>query len=185
MWGAGDVLWEVQNGLWYGFPDFSAGKRIVQDEEFKVPERKAVQPLLQQYPNTPPRPTAVFAVHASANGLDFSRSDAFGYIGEAFVAQLGDMAPKVGKVLAPVGFKIVRVNTTTGVIRDFAVNKGKRNGPASWLKKGGLERPISVKFNNEGTALYVVDFGIMQVTKNGVYPQKGTGVIWKISKKGS
>ncbi len=183
VWGSGDVLWEIKEGLWYGFPDFSAGKSIVADEEFKVPKSKAVQPLLQTYPNTPPQPAAVFGVHSSSNGLDFSSSDAFGFKGEAFVAQLGDMAPKVGKVLAPVGFKVVRVNVENGVIRDFAVNKGKRNGPASWLKKGGLERPLSVKFNLSGDALYVVDFGIMQVNKSGVYPQKGTGVIWKITKQ--
>ena len=79
--------------------------------------------------------------------LIFRAADVFGFNGEAFIAQLGDMAPNVGKVLAPVGFKVVRANVTNGVVRDFAVNKGKRNGPASWLKKGGLERPISVKFD--------------------------------------
>ena len=71
------------------------------------------------------------------------------------------------KVLFPVGFKIVRVNTETGVIRDFATNKGKRNGPASWLKSGGLERPLSVKFDRSGSNLYVVDFGIMKTDKIG------------------
>jgi hypothetical protein len=71
----------------------------------------------------------------------------------------------------------------TGVIRDFAVNKGKRNGPATWLKKGGLERPISVKFDPSGNSLYVVDFGIMKLTEQGPQPQTGTGVIWKITKQ--
>jgi hypothetical protein len=183
VWGAGDVLWEIKEGMWYGFPDFSAGKRIVEDEEFKVPGKKNVKALLQSYPNTPPQPAAIFGVHSSSNGLDISRNEAFGYTGEAFVAQLGDMAPKVGKVLSPVGFKVVRVNVDNGIIRDFAVNKGKRNGPASWLKRGGLERPISIKFDPSGAALYIVDFGIMQVSKTGVYPQKGTGVIWKVTKQ--
>ena len=88
-----------------------------------------------------------------------------------------------GKVLYPVGFKIVRANVETGVVRDFATNKGKRNGPASWLKKGGLERPVSVKFDPSGSALYVVDFGIMQTTKEGIKPQAKTGMIWKITKQ--
>ena len=185
VWGAGDVLWEVKENMWYGFPDFSAGKPLWDDEEFKVPSKRAVKRLLQQHPNTPPAPAAIFGVHASANGLDFSRSDAFGFRGEAFVAQLGDMAPNVGKVLAPVGFKVVRVNVTNGVVRDFAVNKGKRTGPASWLKKGGLERPLAVKFNPAGDAMYIIDFGVMPVTKDGPQPQKGTGVIWKITKGGN
>lgn len=184
VWGAGDVLWEIKQGLWYGWPDFSAGKPIQQDEEFKPPtSRNYVKPVLQSYPNTPPAPTAVFGVHSSSNGIDFSRSDVFGYKGEAFVAQLGDMAPDVGKVLSPVGFKVVRVNINDGVIRDFATNKGKRNGPATWLNKGGLERPVSVRFSPDGSSLYIVDFGIMKVTEQGPQPQINTGVVWRVTKQ--
>lgn len=183
VWGAADVLWEIQKGAWYGWPDFSAGKPISGDEEFKSPTATAVKPLLQQLPSTPPKPAAQFGVHASASGFDFSRSAQFGYSGEAFVAQFGDMAPSAGKVLYPVGFKIVRTNIANGVVRDFATNKGKRNGPASWLGKGGLERPVSVKFDVPGTALYVVDFGVMRMTKEGPQPQTKTGTIWKITKQ--
>jgi glucose/arabinose dehydrogenase len=183
VWGAGDVLWEVQNGKWYGWPDYSAGKLIANDEEFKSPTSHEVKALLKTNPNTPPTPTAIFGVHSSSNGLDFSKNKKFGYEGEAFVAQFGDMAPSVGKVLDPVGFKVVRVNVSNGVIRDFAVNKGKRNGPASWLKGGGFERPLSVKFDPAGENLYVIDFGVMKVTEKGPEPQKRTGCVWKISKK--
>jgi glucose/arabinose dehydrogenase len=183
VWGAGDVLWEIKTDTWYGWPDFSAGKPIANDEEFKAPGKDRVTPILQTYPNTPPKPAAIFGVHSSANGLDFATNAAFSQPGQAFVAQFGDMAPKVGKVEYPVGFKVVRVDVNTGVIRDFAVNKGKRNGPASWLKKGGLERPVSVKFNPSGNALYVVDFGLIKMTKGGPQPQAGTGIIWKIVKE--
>ncbi|MBB1284759.1 PQQ-dependent sugar dehydrogenase [Flavisolibacter sp. BT320] len=182
VWGAGDVLWEIKPDRWYGWPDFSGAKPISNDEEFKVPGKDPVKPLLQQVPNPVPQPVAIFGVHTSSNGLDFSRSQDFGFLGEAFVAQFGDMAPEAGKVLAPVGFKIVRVNVNTGVIRDFATNRGARNGPASWLKSGGLERPVSVKFDAAGKVLYVVDFGIMKLTENGPEPQPGTGVVWKITK---
>jgi glucose/arabinose dehydrogenase len=182
VWGTADVLWEVKQGTWYGWPDFSAGKRIQYDEEFKSPSDKAVEPLLINTPSTPSKPTAVFGVHSSSSGMAFSTSDSFGFKGEAFVAQFGDMAPNVGKVLEPVGFKIVRVDVATGVVRDFAVNKGKRNGPASWLKSGGLERPVSVRFDRSGKNLYVVDFGILTM-EGGPHAQEGTGVIWKITKK--
>jgi glucose/arabinose dehydrogenase len=183
VWGTGDVLWELKEGTWYGWPDFSAGMPISGDEEFKVPGKDAVKPVLKQYPNTPPKPVAIFGVHSSSNGIDFSRSGDFGYQGEAFVAQFGDMAPKVGKVEFPVGFKVVRVTVETGVIRDFAVNKGKRNGSATWLGKGGLERPVSVKFDPSGKALYIVDFGILKMTQKGPESQMKTGMIWKVTKQ--
>jgi len=183
VWGAGDVLWRLQADMWYGWPDFSAGKPIWDDEEFKAPGKDRVKHVLQQLPNTPPKPTAVLGVHSSSNGIDFSKTDVFGYKGEAFIAQFGDMAPAVGKVEFPVGYKIVRVDVNTGIVRDFAVNKGKRNGPASWLKKGGFERPVSVKFNPAGDALYVVDFGVMQVDGEHSKPQTNTGTIWKITKQ--
>ncbi|MBD0294448.1 MAG: PQQ-dependent sugar dehydrogenase [Flavisolibacter sp.] len=183
VWGTGDVLWEIKEGTWYGWPDFSAGKLLQSDqEEFKAPKKEPLKSLLKNYPNTPPQPAAILGVHSSSNGIDFSHNADFGFSGEAFIAQFGDMAPKAGKLLFPVGYKVIRVNVNTGVIRDFATNKGKRNGPATWLKRGGLERPVSVKFDPAGKALYITDFGIMKITKEGQQPQKGTGVIWKITK---
>jgi glucose/arabinose dehydrogenase len=183
VWGTGDVLWEITQNTWYGWPDFSEGKPIKMDEEFKSPTKDPVKPLLMNYPNDPPQPVAVLGVHSSSNGLDFSRNESFGYVGEAFIAQFGDMAPNVGKVLAPVGFKVVRVNVKNGVIRDFAVNKGKRNGPATWLEQAGLERPVSVKFSPKGESLYIVDFGILRMSDKGPLPEVKTGVIWRVVKK--
>lgn len=182
VWGTGDVLWEIKPGTWYGWPDFSAGKPV-NTSDFKVPGQGKPDQVLAEHPNPPPAPTAVLGVHSSSNGFDFARNAAFGSPDEAFVAQFGDMAPEVGKVLSPVGFKIVKVNTKTGIVTDFAVNKGNKNGPASWLKEGGLERPNAVQFDPAGTTLYVVDFGIMKVTEAGSQPVKGTGVVWKITRE--
>jgi hypothetical protein len=75
---------------------------------------------------------------------------------------------------------VVRVDVKTGVIRDFATNYGSDNGPASKLGKGGLERPVSVKFDPEGKYLYVVDFGVLLVGKGEYKPKEGTGVLWRI-----
>lgn len=182
VWGAGDVLWEIEEEKWYGWPDFSADLSIA-NKGFAAPGEKEVKPVLAQYPNQPPHPIAVLGVHSSSNGLDFSRNSTFGYEGQAFVAQFGDMTPVVGKVLSPVGFKVVRVDVKTGVIHDFAVNKGKRNGPASWLGKGGLERPIAVRFDPTGEAMYVVDFGVVRMDKEGAKPVRNTGKVWKITQK--
>ena len=182
VWGVGDVLWRVEAGSWYGWPDFSAGKFIV-GGSYDAPGKDDLRKILQDYPGAPPDPAAILGVHSSSNGFDFSHNGRFGHEGEAFVAQFGDMAPEVGKVLSPVGFKVVRVNTTSGIVSDFAVNKGKRNGPATWLKGGGLERPVAARFDPTGSALYVVDFGILKMTKKGAEPVKNTGVVWKITRK--
>lgn len=114
-------------------------------------------------------------MHSSSNGFDFSRNPAFGFVGQAFVAQFGDQAPVTGKTLAPVGFTVVRVDVSSGIIKDFAVNKGGVNGPASRIGGGGLERPVSARFDPSGTALYVVDFGVMTMGQ-GSEPRTETEV---------
>jgi len=180
VFGAGDYLWEVKEKAWYGWPDYAGGDSLA-GENFKA---RSIRPksVLLKHPMEPPKPAAVFAVHSSANGFDFSFNPSFGYTGDAFVAQFGDMAPDVGTIYGPVGFKVVRVNVKTGDVTDFAVNKGFVNGPASSLKSGGLERPVAAKFNKEGDALYIVDFGVMEVTDKGPAPKQNTGIIWKIIK---
>jgi glucose/arabinose dehydrogenase len=182
--GAADYLWAVDPGRWYGWPDFSGARRLDDGDHFVPPGKAAPQPLLVSPPGAPPRPAAAFGVHASADGFDFSRSAAFGWPGQAFVAEFGDQAPQVGKVLAPVGFKVVRVDPATGVVTDFAVNRGATNGPASRLKSGGLERPVAARFDPSGSALYVVDFGVLTTTPRTA-PQQGTGVLWRIRRTGS
>ena len=140
-------------------------------------------PLLEPEPGTPPPPAAVFPVHSSADGFDFSRSEAFGQVGDAFVACFGDEAPTSGKTLEPVGSKVVRVDPATGVIEDFAVNRGSTNGPASRIGGGGLERPVAARFDPPGEALYVVDFGVMLQGAKGAMPQPGTGALWRITRR--
>jgi glucose/arabinose dehydrogenase len=197
IWGAGDLLWEVHQGRWYGWPDWS-GAKSVDHAEFTPPHRERPMRLLakppgpwlatqaaagpvapEAAPDLPPAPAAVLPVHASADGIDFSVSDAFGHKGQAFVAQFGDMAPEAGKVLAPVGFKVVRIDIASGVSEDFAVNR-KGSGPASRLGTGGLERPVSVRFSRDGNSLYVVDFGVMTMGPSGPEARPGTGAVWRI-----
>jgi glucose/arabinose dehydrogenase len=182
-WGTSDLLWEVRKGTWYGWPDFS-GDKALSDPDFKPPHKPKIKPLIANPQNAPPVPAAKLGVHAGAGGLDFSRRGGFGNDGEAFVALLGDESPTTGKSLKPVGCRVVKVNVRNGDIEDFAVNKGKKNGPASRINSGGLERPVAVKFSPDGKALYVVDFGVLMHDKSGAKPQEGTGVIWRIVREG-
>jgi glucose/arabinose dehydrogenase len=184
VWGCGDLLWRIdQTGLWYGWPDYHGNNPLTWSDHYQPPGKPAPKFLLAEHPNPPPKPVSKFAVHSAAAGLDFSRSKQFGFAGSAFVALFGDMAPNVGKVVEPVGFRVVRVNPADGVIHDFAVNRGKKNGPASLLKSGGLERPVCVRFDRTGEAMYVVDFGILRVDGSGSHPQPQTGVLWRITRE--
>lgn len=181
VFGSPDHMWEVKPGLWYGWPDFVGGMPIT-SHHFQEAGTPAHRFILAKHPNTPPKPVAFLGAHSSSNGTDFSHNAGFGHTGEAFIAQFGDMAPEVGKVVHPVGFKVVRVDPGTGVVTDFAINRGKENGPASKVGGGGLERPVSVKFDPGGQALYVVDFGVMTMGAQGPEPRKQTGVIWRITR---
>ncbi len=189
VFGAADVLWRVQPGAWYGWPDFSESRPIFEDEvwgdHYRVPGKDTPLRLLAAHPGKPPAPSALFPVHASADGFDFSHSAEFGYVGQAFVAAFGDQSPTVGKTLEPVGFKVLRVELETGVVHDFAVNRSKHAGPASKIRGAGLERPVAVRFDPSGSSLYVVDFGILTTSDNATRPRPRTGAIWRISRTGA
>lgn len=185
VYGTGDVLWQITPGTWYGWPDFHAGQPLTWADHYQGPGDPAPQFLLAEHPNPPPDPAAILPVHGSYCGFDFSRSADFGFPGQAFIAAFGDMAPAVGKVLAPVGFRVDRVDVNTGQIESFAVNRGEESGPASKLGTGGLERPIAARFNNDQSALYVVDFGVLTMEGKRPRPREQTGVLWRIVREGT
>jgi glucose/arabinose dehydrogenase/cytochrome c5 len=182
VFGAGDLLWRVQPGLWYGFPDYWGNIPLEHPRFEEKPHQPRPQRLLAHHPNVPPEPVARLAVRSSSDGMDFSRNPYFGHVGQAFIAVFGDISgpPDNGKVRRPVGCRVVRVDLCTGVVQDFVINKGKEAGPGSKECNGGIERPVDVKFNNDGSLLYVVDFGVMTVSPCGPTPYAGTGVLWRV-----
>ena len=62
------------------------------------------------------------------------------------------------------------------------INRGCEAGPGSKEGNGGVERPVDLRFNNDGSLLYVVDFGVMTVDQTGPKPHTSTGVLWRISR---
>jgi glucose/arabinose dehydrogenase len=179
VFGAADNLWRVEEGRWYGWPDHAEGRRV-----YEGWDRPLGAPLPKQLianPKEVPEPVARFGVHSSSNGFDFSRSERFGHRGQAFVAQFGDMAPAAGKVMAPVGFKVVRVELDGGIVHTFMANRAGE-GPGSMLGAPGIERPVAARFSDDGSALYVVDFGVLALQGKQIRPQRETGVLWRISR---
>jgi glucose/arabinose dehydrogenase len=180
--GCGDPLWAVHSGVWYGWPDYFGPRPLPNTRQFAVIAKPAPQFLLANHPDVPPSPAAILPLHGSASGIDFSTSAGFGHVGQAFVAEFGDLAPVSGKLLYPVGFEVVRVDVLTGVRHVFAANKGPINGPASKIGGAGLERPIAVRFDPSGDTLYVLDYGVVTVGDHPD-PRPRTGVLWKITRK--
>jgi glucose/arabinose dehydrogenase len=181
VFGASDNLWKVEQGRWYGWPDHSAGEPI-HSHRYAPPGKATPKKVLMTAPGEPPSPVALLGVHSSSNGFDFSRSETFGYRGEAFVAQFGDLTPATGKLFGAVGFRVVRVQPDGGIVHTFAANR-KGGGPASALRTAGFERPTAARFSPDGSSLYVVDFGVLDVQQGSPVPLMESGVLWRIRRK--
>ena len=171
-------LYEVEEGRWYGWPDFASGIRL--DDPYWGRRGRGREPVIADPPESaPPKPFATFEPHAGPNGFDFSRNPAFGFEGDAFVCLFGDLNPNTTRQARPAGYKVVRVDMRTHEVADFAVNRIV--GPASKLPHGGFERPSFCEFGPDG-ALYVVDWGEIKVAPEvgGVRMKEGTGTLWRI-----
>ena len=174
-----DDLYLIEEGRWYGWPDFASGIRL--DDPRWGGGGQGREPVLAEFPEEqPPFPVVSFKPHVGANGLAISAGGEFGFDGQAFVALFGDLAPITTPRLAtPAGFKIVRVDLARREIHDFAVNR--IGGPASKLPHDGFERPSHCAFGPDG-ALYVTDFGEIDIApeKAGIRIQAGSGALWRI-----
>lgn len=176
-----DDLYLIEEGRWYGWPDFASGIRL--DDPAWGEGGAGREPVLAAFPEPdPPKPVVSFKPHAGANGLAISRGGTFGFEGSAFVALFGDLAPiTTPRLGTPVGFKVVRVDLELRRITDFAVNRIQ--GPASKLPHEGFERPSHCAFGPDG-ALYVTDFGEIDIApeKAGIRIQAGSGSLWRITR---
>ncbi|HKY52797.1 MAG TPA: PQQ-dependent sugar dehydrogenase, partial [Anaerolineales bacterium] len=175
---AWDCLYRVEEGAWYGWPDFACEVPVT-DPQFKPINQPQSQFLIDDHPTEqPPQPIAKFNPHAATNGFAFAPSEEWGASTDAFIALFGDFTPATGTVPEPQGVKIVRVDTTTGEVTDFI--KNKFSVEASKRSAGGLEHPSDVTFGPDG-AMYVTDWGVAHVTVDGLKLESNTGVVWKIS----
>src|SRR3954462_5268168 len=77
VYGAGDLLWRVQAGLWYGFPDYWGNVPRGPPPSAETPQEPRPGRLLAHHPNVPPEPVARLGVRSSSDGLDFSRDPQF------------------------------------------------------------------------------------------------------------
>jgi len=192
-----DVLLRLVPGADYGFPDYSADLFPITEERFQPPTSLSIKtgyPDLSRLVDAersnlipPERGTLLQAIFPSLSGASKMHFvPAAGpfqeYRGSVIVALHGDQAPFATsgvKLLAPVGYKVVRVDVDTRQVVDFVKNTSDQ--PASFLRSKvvALERPVDVKFGPDG-AMYILDFGRLENRSGVPKIRKNTGGLFKL-----
>lgn len=175
---AWDDLYKVEDGAWYGWPDYASGVPVT-DPQFKTEDKPQPRFLIADHPtDSPPQSIARFNPHAAINGFAFAPIAEWGKPTDAFIAQFGDFTPATGTVDQPQGVKVVRLDTTNGQVTDFVTNK--LPGQASRRGTGGLEHPSDVAFGPDG-AMYITDWGVARISVEGIKLEENSGVVWKVT----
>jgi glucose/arabinose dehydrogenase len=163
---APDVLFEVREGSWYGWPDFVAGQPVT-DERFRPVRGPRPEQVLVNHAElpAPTRPLLEFAVNAAATKLDVIPEGPHRWAGHVLVTLFGDEKPMTAPRGPKVGRSLARID------------------PSDWslhaVEIGPFRRPIDVRVH--GGAVYVLDFGEFEMEPDGVKAQAGTGALWKVS----
>jgi glucose/arabinose dehydrogenase len=182
---APDVLWRIEPGAWYGWPDFVAGRPIT-DPRFRPEGKSAPQFLMADHPPVE-QPAMIFGKHAAVTKMAFGPPrghPSFG--GFLYMAQFGDMTPVTGRQVDEMwGRRVVRIDLQTGEASPFFQTRPESLGPTllEHVETAGPKRPVDVVFAPGGDAMYVVDMGAFMVLPTAtpmVRPFPATGVVWRI-----
>jgi glucose/arabinose dehydrogenase len=164
---APDLLYVVEAGGWYGWPDFIGG-RPVTDPAFASHRGSQPKFILANHDTLPPprQPVIEFAVNAAATKLAVLPHGTR-WAGQLVVAMFGDEKPVTAPPGPKVGRSLLRID------------------PKDWsqhlLLAGPFLRPIDV-VPTPDRALLVVDFGHFEMKALGrIEATRGSGALWKIT----
>ncbi len=152
-----ELLYEVCEGRWYGWPDFVGGVPIC-DPRFAPEDGEAPQFVLANHGElpAPELPLVEFTTHVAATKLDE------GPDGRIAIAMFGDEVP----MTAPSG---PRVGRNLAIV-----------DPATWeatfVPTPALHRPLDVRFGPDGD-LYVLDFGHFEPARGSMRATAGSGSV--------
>lgn len=164
---APDLLFEVREGAWYGWPDYVGGEPVTSQsfEPARGPQPAFLLANHDELP-VPQRPLVAFDAHSAATKFVVLPEDTPHYGGHLVVTLFGDEAPMcLPGGGPPVGRYLARVDP-----RDWSVHP-----LATGLR---LRRPIDVAAGPDGS-LYVLDFGQFEMSETGVQAASGTGCLWR------
>jgi glucose/arabinose dehydrogenase len=163
---ASDLLYVVEQGRWYGWPDFIGG-RPVTDPAFKPHAAPQPQFLLANHAELPPpqQPVLRFAVNAAATKLALLPKTAPRWPGQLIVALFGDEKPMTAPAGPKVGRRLVRIDPHDWSLHAFDA--------------GPFTRPIDV--HADGGSMLVLDFGHFEMLGKGrVDAMPGSGKLWRV-----
>jgi glucose/arabinose dehydrogenase len=162
-----DLLFEVRQGAWYGWPDF-VGDTPITDPRYQPKEGAPPTFLLANHDElpAPERPLLSFPSHAAAAKFAVLPEPARRWAGQLIVALFGDEVPMTAPSGPRVGRSVVRVDPA-----DWSLHRLFEDGPL---------RPIDVHYNATENALYVLDFGNFEMRDNGaVEATAKSGKLWR------
>jgi glucose/arabinose dehydrogenase len=176
-----DPTYRVEEGTWYGWPDFSAALEPLTDPKFDAPDQLQAPIFVDgqmQEKNlgfvidheasglTPPDESLVLGLHevnSSPSKLDVAPESWGDMAGQVFVAEWGDLAWFTNALRdKPAGFQVSRIDPTTGQVEPFIRNVEPGPASAQEAMGQGIERPFDVKFGPDG-AMYIVDYGVARI----------------------
>ena len=202
-----DGSYRVQEGTWYGYPDFSAALQPLTDPVYDAPDSQMVPMFVGdvKQPQSldfvidhaasgliPPDESLILGLHewnSSPSLIDVAPASWGELAGQVFSAEWGDLAPPTNPLRDnPARFRITRTDPDTGLVVPFVRNL--QPGPASTQGAAGqgIERPFDVKFGPDG-AMYIVDYGIVRINPASPgdpyeFPTE-TGAIWRVTADGT
>jgi glucose/arabinose dehydrogenase len=162
-----DLLYEVRQGAWYGWPDVIGGDPIT-DPQYLPTRGPAPAFVLANHADLPAPERALlrFPPHAAAVKFDVGPAGLPGWTDQIVVALFGDEAPMTAPPGPRVGRGVARID-----LGDWSLHP---------VVTGPLARPIDVRFGPTDEALYILDFGQFEMSESGVVAEAGTGKLWRL-----
>jgi glucose/arabinose dehydrogenase len=162
-----DLLFEVHQNAWYGWPDFINGDPIT-DPQYMPTRGPAPDFVLANHNElpTPERALLRFPPHAAAVKFDIAPSTFPIWAGQILIALFGDEAPMTVPSGPRVGRSVASIDPQQWSLHTIVAEP--------------LARPIDVRFHPLDGGLYVLDFGQFEMhAERGVVAEAQSGKLWR------
>jgi glucose/arabinose dehydrogenase len=191
-----DAVYRVQEGAWYGWPDYSAALIPLTDPRYQPPAKyfaeghRGLAFVIDHAKSglrlaDPSLLVAATKPHAALGGMTFvpARGPFARWAGQLLISEMGDFKPTTDAETADdrAGFQVEAVDVAAKRVTVFARNRGQGPAqPASHLDlQEAFERPVDVKFGPDGL-VYVLDFGVFSPTAKSAKVMPKTGKVFRI-----